>query len=1640
MPKLTNEAQRRGEWQVLQPYVSRSVSRWLEVTPEEEALNLPTVHSWTTCALFADVSGFTALNERLLRRRERFNAFSDDTDYTDEEDDEHQRKALETLMIAFNKYTHHLVRLIRQWGGGDVLKWAGDAVLAVWPPVPSELLRHSDTSQVELRGRCVRAAATALKIQKELHKCVVLTKKQVPDLDEDIVLSVKIGLGVGRVSLCHVGGIRGRVEAVPVGSGIRFALGGEELCSAGGQVIAHHDFWELVRHACTGTPVDENGHMMLDKMTVELQPSTVATDAATLKRRARRRQEEKTKGVFKSHRKLEQAAAVVSVDEDDTTVSRYTGDGTERPKEQHRPSITSTDIQTGETDEGPGAEAWVPRSWQLAALKRYVPNTLLPYVALAARSGKHVMNWANQVRLVTSLFISLDVALHRVDTADEETLMTLQEVTTLTQEIVYDAEGDINKFLFDEKGSTIVAVFGAPPAMYKQPHERAVVTAVQLRDVFAARGIRCYIGVATGNAFIVGFAPGSVGGKLQKEYGIIGDCVNLSARLMSAAIKGAGRQAEQAAVNARRSRRQQFGAASGDVLFVPFLKYQYATAPRLRAQEEEDFVQQGGVLVASDTVRRVAERRAPCLEFVRTPPIKLKGKEIPVIPFAPWLLRTHMTRLQWNVQRRTLNCNVQDMLDEQKQREAATDVLSLRNLEADADTRSWSQRVVGYSHRMVATQMQAALGHAAMSNTRGRVFLLESNSGMGKSVVINDVIHRVKPHAHVLMATGGFVQSAFCVAPAFGQILWSALDALGYKRDAAHAAERAQPLVLRLTRKLRQEHLSTESLSVILGNIPDDVDTLTAEEAVRTVGILSGIPWLRDPLEKSNTGKAIESELISTQNRMARTILCADLVGFIVITSLIRQLAACAPVLICVDAGDHLSFFDWCMATVIGRRIKKHRMQTDTNCAVSLAVVMLTFFGKSRIHHKKMLEACGKTMDHDSNVMQEIATRRQLRRCASHDARLILRSWDVVTTKAYIQISFGAGSVDPELLACVYERCCGRPGWTQAVLAMLQRRGAVFVDAADTVRLSPAEALWGTVVRTPPSEVAAELSKWLSILETPRYAEVDSDGAHSVGDMLVLKTAATVAVEKQSLIFTFEEVCRALPKQSYSEKGKQITLEKPQESESVGQSAGDPRQKRQKLRLQRQQEKTQRTDAARLVDSALRFQVQLVNLSPLSKVEFWHVELLKALQGVQEASESKERGSEQEVQKRARQVWLREQLSSFVTSDSTQLCQARVLVQEKYEESGKKPASPKRVVKKTEAKAMPMPVQPMPEPEAIESTLVRQEEMPLVPSEGLPDASPTLISETSAVPMREKRMSSAETPMNTSSETPVAPVLPSDTPVVPVLPLSQVRQQREEENDEALPVLALEKKTRKKKAKKDKKEKRRRRLPPRWDMLGGGTKKSTGSNGNDDALQERATKDSKWDSVDIALCGNLLVWRNKQNDFAENALLIEHLTDMKYYVFHYRHQNVPVITLFELICRLEKTTELVLREVDRVTTIVHKGVQQLYDEILRAQEQLRLKRAALSKQVHMLQIAQRMALRGDRDIDLRGSAVDEVDEQTAKTHFVFRMGALRDLLFSTTLESQRERMRRAVLDFHREHELRAESSEEVTTVESESLV
>ena len=120
---------------------------------------------------------------------------------------ERNGQGAEGLATHLNSYFGLMCRLIAA-DGGDVFKFAGDACIVLWP----------DTD--DMHTRVLRATQCAWSIQKYLNAADL-------DKDNNVQLSVKCGIGMGMVSVLHIGGVLNRMEYLAVGEPLLQAFQGK---------------------------------------------------------------------------------------------------------------------------------------------------------------------------------------------------------------------------------------------------------------------------------------------------------------------------------------------------------------------------------------------------------------------------------------------------------------------------------------------------------------------------------------------------------------------------------------------------------------------------------------------------------------------------------------------------------------------------------------------------------------------------------------------------------------------------------------------------------------------------------------------------------------------------------------------------------------------------------------------------------------------------------------------------------------------------------------------------------------------------------------------------------------------------------------------------------------------------------------------------------------------------------------------------------------------------------------------------------------------------------------------------------------------------------------------------------------------
>jgi class 3 adenylate cyclase/ankyrin repeat protein len=149
---------------------------------------------------------------------------------------------------------------------------------------------------------------------------------------------------------------------------------------------------------------------------------------------------------------------------------------------------------------------------------RFIPRAVLQPL----RSGNSTS--VNEMRSVTIIFVQIG----GVDVSTVEGSKIAQQLMVSMQRACYNLEGNLNKFLVDDKGLLFLFVFGLPPVVHIDDPARAIAACFDMVSALKSMNLVGRFGVTTGRVFC-----GIVGSNKRREYTVMGDTVNLSARLMA---------------------------------------------------------------------------------------------------------------------------------------------------------------------------------------------------------------------------------------------------------------------------------------------------------------------------------------------------------------------------------------------------------------------------------------------------------------------------------------------------------------------------------------------------------------------------------------------------------------------------------------------------------------------------------------------------------------------------------------------------------------------------------------------------------------------------------------------------------------------------------------------------------------------------------------------------------------------------------------------------------------------------------------------------------------------------------------------------------------------------------------------------
>ena len=434
--------------------------------------------------LMADVTGYTALAERLCAER-GVNA------------------GVEAVVSnCLNKYFTKLVGTIHEYGG-DVVKFAGDAVLCVWRPQMARTKRMATDSEFARDQKQQALAAYAQAALLCAFKCKSMVER-VQVAGEEKVLRLHCGLSCGKVSVISVGTGDNR-EILLTGSSLRRA-GDAVAFAAAETVVVCHNAWRLVRTITLCQPVLPNkGNSKILKFFGEEAPPDAFGDGAGASQLRRRAASHNSASNSADRSHAAQAAELLAAAHAQAHAPAKALDGGHGGDASRFWLVKQITVspELGRAERGGLAvlqQRMPPVEVLLKTLESYIPVHV-------TRQLKGRQRIQNDVRLVSTLFLNISNESKTIGyETDPGQLMLLQEIFSQAQRVVNHYEGMVRQFIVDDKGCVLIVVFGVSCYRHTDDASRALCTAFDLQRALHEVGgegdrIKTNVGITTGRAF-----------------------------------------------------------------------------------------------------------------------------------------------------------------------------------------------------------------------------------------------------------------------------------------------------------------------------------------------------------------------------------------------------------------------------------------------------------------------------------------------------------------------------------------------------------------------------------------------------------------------------------------------------------------------------------------------------------------------------------------------------------------------------------------------------------------------------------------------------------------------------------------------------------------------------------------------------------------------------------------------------------------------------------------------------------------------------------------------------------------------------------------------------------------------------------
>jgi len=404
------------------------------------------------CLLFSDVSGFTALSERLAVLGPQ---------------------GAEYLTEVINRYFTEMIDILSR-SNGTLLKFAGDATLVFFPEQPNG--EHA-----------LWAARAGLRMMRAMKKFTDLPTPLGP-----VTITMKIGLSAGAFLAASVGSEK-RMEYALIGSTVSQALQAEG-CTKPGDIVANQQAADLLSSTYEMEQVKAGFYRLEPKAEEKLDEYEITRNERRKIRNSAVQWDKNLKEIKEEiNQQLNRVKALTPYLASELVERIITHADQRQVQSEYRPTTVMFCNFTG-------------------------PDTLLE---LWGEAG---------AKRVTDL---------------------LSDYFTAINEVISRFGGIVSRIDPYSQGTKLLALFGAPVA-HEDDAQRAVSAALEMNKALSKLNqdwaenllrhlptgskkvfIEQRIGITLGDTF-----AGQAGASTRREYTVMGDEVNLAARLMSAARVG----------------------------------------------------------------------------------------------------------------------------------------------------------------------------------------------------------------------------------------------------------------------------------------------------------------------------------------------------------------------------------------------------------------------------------------------------------------------------------------------------------------------------------------------------------------------------------------------------------------------------------------------------------------------------------------------------------------------------------------------------------------------------------------------------------------------------------------------------------------------------------------------------------------------------------------------------------------------------------------------------------------------------------------------------------------------------------------------------------------------------------------------